>query len=826
MDTAQASARGVTTAQTQLIVVTDPIAFRFLAEDPASKVISQRTWLEGFECSVVEQWACSRTDPSIVITTYSGDPSHRILANVLQVPEDEGLWGPRLSEYHDGLKKYNATPRASNLGTVMVTNLSSFPSSLTVIPVPDGDLRAHREIFYINEDLKRLNCSGRVGITLSKPNAATVAKFYQQYRVSEKIPLNDAVVELVKMCQIALTLFDKLDPDYADGLLCDKTEQAITDWWLEFGNEQYNIEPHDGILGPSTVAALLGMLIGARNRLNAYGAPIGKDVFDIESTKRGIAYFQKTHRIPKSRRLDRQTLTRLRKSTAKAASGDGWFVPRAVKSTMASVSGKGGEMVMDMVGARDKSGIADVETADMAQFVQLVQGTKAKWLWQGKGKLGKPSRSERNADKAATDDPRRSLDEASNEWSPLQLVSSAEGTTETLEERERNKLSKKAPTDRSGPAKPQDTGRGLGRIKGAVGLRHHSTRHIKDPHEKTDENSGSNGLSQQSAFSTERSPWVDSLTTTEKPRVSQEAAFSPLAEPQFTRVISETPVTDLTIPTNVAYFERVEPPSDSSEKDVESQNGKIAYTPSPLSRSPTPSIKGPHYKGVDLDELFEGNPITLGSLFRRRQSFTDAEEAVQRRHNAYWQRHLSFSLAEEGLSSWEAVIHQFYQQESGVLTTDYDVELARRLRRDLRDLEHDVAPWVKTEINKVQHVERILSKEQEELASLNNSQSAEFQEAQRDSKDVIDYEREQLTEAAKEIETLGAMLEYEVNALDGKVEDLEIAVDEFERQVIGVEGGVAQLVKSMEPKESWSHLAMRTFRISNTSKPHTNGNAK
>ena len=70
----------------------------------------------------------------------------------------------------------------------MVTNLSSFPSALTVITVPDGDIRKHRQVFIVNEDLKRLGCSGRSGLTLSEPTAATQAKSYQLYKTSDRIP--------------------------------------------------------------------------------------------------------------------------------------------------------------------------------------------------------------------------------------------------------------------------------------------------------------------------------------------------------------------------------------------------------------------------------------------------------------------------------------------------------------------------------------------------------------------------------------------------------------------------------------------------------------
>jgi predicted ATP-grasp superfamily ATP-dependent carboligase len=54
----------------------------------------------------------------------------------------------------------------------MVTNLSNFPSALTVIMVPEGDIKKYRSSFIINEDLKRLGCSGRSGMTLSDPTEA------------------------------------------------------------------------------------------------------------------------------------------------------------------------------------------------------------------------------------------------------------------------------------------------------------------------------------------------------------------------------------------------------------------------------------------------------------------------------------------------------------------------------------------------------------------------------------------------------------------------------------------------------------------------------
>ena len=70
---------------------------------------------------------------------------------------------------------------------------------------------------------------------------------------------------------------------------------------------------------------------------------------DEVTMKRAIGHFQKSSKLEKTRRLDRTTMDRLHRVTAKSASGEGWIVSKAVKSTVAELSGKGGEMVMGIV---------------------------------------------------------------------------------------------------------------------------------------------------------------------------------------------------------------------------------------------------------------------------------------------------------------------------------------------------------------------------------------------------------------------------------------------------------------------------------------------
>ena len=348
--------------------------------------MSRHEELKGYELYLVEQWACSRNYLSSLIATFTGLLHHKVFVSVVSVPASEDEWSERLRAYVRSISEPYARRKETPLGTLMITNLGGFPSALSVIVVPEGDFRKYEVEFTVNENLKRMNCSGRAGLSFAPPNGATQTKFRQLYRVSDKIPIIDAAVELVRLCQIALVLFKQLPREYNDGLLCDVTTTALKKWWAEVGTDYFNIEPNDGVLGPSTVSALLGVLIGARNRLNYCNAPVGKDVFDIRATKRGIAHFQRWNRLEKTKRFDRQTLTKLRRSTSKAVNNEGWAVPRAVKSTVAELGGKGGEMVMEMVGTRDKSNIAAVETLHIQDFVAALSGEHCRWLWHGKSR--------------------------------------------------------------------------------------------------------------------------------------------------------------------------------------------------------------------------------------------------------------------------------------------------------------------------------------------------------------------------------------------------------------------------------------------------------
>lgn len=799
----------------------------------------------------MEQWACSRVHPTFIIATYTGDPNHSMTVGVLGVPADEGEWSPRLRIYFKAISQFHARPKDTPLGMLMVTNLSSFPSALTVIPVPGGDVKKHRDDFIVNENLKRLGCSGRSGMSLSSPAGATQAKFFQLYKTSDRIPLYGAVLELVKLCQVALLIFGKLEQEYADGLLCDVTERAINDWWTEIGSEYYNIEPTDGILGPTTVAALLGLLMGARNRLNYYGAPVSKDTFDVAGLKRGIAYFQKSQKMERSRRLDRHTLNRLHKVTAKAAAGEGWAVPKAVKSTVAELSGKGGEMVMGMVG-RDKAGIGDIETLDIDRFVSLVHGERGKWLWYGKPRrsgVGEGRSSEDMGNLTFSKD-----DQGGYIWSNNR----SESIPPAEEDQESRKREKESPNDiysaqppgsatsmlespfdkdtqlrknvfKSVTGKMSDARSGFGRIKDAVGLRGHSSKHSKD--EGADaENRGLGGyFSPNSATSLGPTSGVPpspqlgvgkSFTWKETPAAYQNG--SPKIKDPVSVAVSSERVRSSESPSSQSKTHLpLDPVSqDETPKDLEA-DARWTEQVKEIRRTlvtADPSVAGSVCGDADLEgPILEAlrDPSSFQTLLQRRHSMSaELPSSRKPRNEAWWPRQMSFSDAEDAVLGCEPV----GVTDDGVDELDTWTALQRQkyisrnfqyLFEKVIGLQEQVGPWTERKVDSVDALDDQASRDQEGFQTLYYQLSDSYNALKENSQGLLMDERGHVMEQIKDIEVLGAKLEYEINALVSKVQDVEDGVSQFERQVDDLEGRATELELQLNT-ESWAHWLIRT----------------
>ena len=837
----------------QRLVLTDPVAFRYLEEDTSTTVLERRRRLHGYESYIVEQWICSREHPTFIITTYTGLEQHSVLVGVLSVPTDEDEWSPRLRVWYKALAKFHARKKETPLGTLMVTNLSGFPSALTVIPIPEGDVKKHREDFIVNENMKRMGCSGRAGLNLAPPTSATQAKFKQQYRTSDHVPFYGAVIELVKLTQVALVLYGKLAPEYADGLICDVTEQAINDWWSDLGAEYFNVDPTDGILGPTTVSAMLGLLLGARNRLHAYGAPVAKDVFDLLSTKRAIAYFQKSQKIKQTRRFDRKTLECLHKATAKAASGEGWIMPRAVKTTVAELSGKGSNMVMGRTGAREKAGIADIETLDIETFISLLSGERSKWLWYGKprknnerdsfsnlgGEDGIMFTKDENGGYKWTSQKRDSaIDDSRTHGLSHQIYShSTHGSQASIESPEKEQaLRRKALKTVSG--RVTDAKSGLGRIKDAVGmtgLRGHHHKYSKEDNLISDAESFRERPSpRDEGQATAINDDTSSLKSQEDLRIVNNNALPHLASP---RQLVDSQQQQLEVQTPSQHYvddgDKLDASSTVSSMSAEQVVG-------PEKRPSLPLATADDQLALDLNAEFAKSANRLdrvrldkGSrrqpelpkLLRKTQSLPQFTviAGLDQTEGYRWARHLSFSnfvdiLANDSAVSWSVAgsveMDETKRPDKALSREKGLVFGTQQMAKSLQQLSENDGSLVERKVDEVTALDKQAARDHEVLEDLYHTKLEEHNNLKDASDDLLAEERTTLAECVKDVEILGAKLEYELNTLQSKVEDMENGIADFERQVEQLENRAEELTE--ERRISWLQWAMSFFTSKKT----------
>ena len=813
---------------------------RYLEEDPSTIVLERRRELKGYELYIVEQWACSRIHPTFVIATFTGLPQHSVFVGVLSVPTDEGGWSPRLRVYLKAISKSHARKKDTPLGTLMVTNLSGLPSALNVIAVPGGDVKRYKKEFIVNENMKRLGCSGRAGMTLSSPIGATQAKFLHLYRTSDQIPISQAVTELVRLCQVALMVFMKLAPEYADGLLCDVTERAINEWWTDMGMDYYNVEPGDGILGPTTVAALLGTLLGARNRLNAYGAPVGKDVFELRCTKRAIAYFQKAQKLPRSRRLDRQTLDRLHRVTSKAANGDGWTMPKAVVSTVAELSGKGGEMMMGMVGGRDRAGIAEIESLDIETFVRFASGESCKWLWYGKPR--KSNHGDLTSTLTVEDEmifsgdeqggyvwASRKRDTIADEVHPHSgqfnhlYMQPIQGSQTTLEPSDKEQAFRKT-VFKSVTGKMSDARSGLGRIKDAVGISglrgHHHHRYSKEGDMALDvdvlgDQFPGDGKGKTGVESVPPSP----LHNVQPGDFAKETAASPKSTPDFAPAHENASATFSGGQSDEVYLAVTVDSALNQSLAKQGQPAGIGIVPKDL-REPqvgeedisSPAFRSKSYihdpKNKEVGKHPDLSREGISHNLRNSQSLSNLPCMTGWSNHQYrWPRHLSFSIVDDLLMT--AKDEPFSQNDTKIdagRSLNWEQYLflnTSQMATQIEQLKGPDVRWIQSRVRHVEELELRASGDYRDLCTIHHQKSEEFNALHEATTDLIVEETKSLADGLKEIAGLGAKVEYELGALRSKVEDVEDGVAELERQVVEIETRAEELKEAKATQDFW-----------------------
>ncbi|KAG2178068.1 hypothetical protein INT43_003321, partial [Umbelopsis isabellina] len=307
-----------------------------LAHSCGLGIIAEEEWLEGYQLYVVEQWICDRGITSNAIKVFTGDPSHRIKVCVIAI-SDADLQNPSADlQSHLEIFKSDSSlkPKSTRLGEIMLTDPSEFSYDMDMVLIPDGDYEACVKQVFVNINLRRCNCTGRSALNLNQANQASQDKFRSLYKISDIVPFDDAVINLVLLAQTALYLFNLLKKEYIDGLLCNETQKAFGSFYKEYHPVETQ-EMREPWMEPHLLTALITKLLMCRQKLQHLGYTTIKDPFtEFENFGYNIAQFQKAKGIPRTMVIDLRTLEKLDQYTLGPLK-----VRKAIKSKLDDISG-------------------------------------------------------------------------------------------------------------------------------------------------------------------------------------------------------------------------------------------------------------------------------------------------------------------------------------------------------------------------------------------------------------------------------------------------------------------------------------------------------
>ncbi|QPG73571.1 hypothetical protein FOA43_000883 [Brettanomyces nanus] len=356
----------------------------------------------GFESYLIEQWMCSRqTKNQIVI--YTGNLSDTVVAYRLEIVNNRSIWPSSFRHYIDELSRSkHSFPTQSEYGTIYVTNVAQLDASLSLVPVPSGNLKDVYSCYVVNHDLKRLGCGSRSATVISIPPKPVEDKFKSTFHIPHEVSLDYAVREFVIVLQTFLYYYGFLRPQFCDGLYCDKTELALSQWWRMVSDIKYctsllKRRPPNCTLAIS-VRSVIGFTLFIRTLLdlgsNSFITP--KDVMDARGFRLSILLFQKSQKIYREKSheafLDHETLVKLFE-WAKTVKTNQNFAKdlTKVKNMMKNT-------VMDFASAKMKETFAGISPSskdaskkfidcqDFEQFLLLNLGRQLQYLFLGKGR--------------------------------------------------------------------------------------------------------------------------------------------------------------------------------------------------------------------------------------------------------------------------------------------------------------------------------------------------------------------------------------------------------------------------------------------------------
>jgi hypothetical protein len=225
----------------------------------------------------------------------------------------------------------------------------------------------------------------------------------------------------------------------------------------------------------------------------------------------------------------------------------------------------------------------------------------------------------------------------------------------------------------------------------------------------------------------------------------------------------------------------------------------------------------------DRDRDREGSVSGLAVMALRRpqscEDFQISEREIERRDNDC-ARHLSFSTVEEVVLKWEPignkpVIKETENLEDSIAQEDMLASEGRIFSSRILELSQRTVPWVERQVDSVDGLNQVLYDHHEELNSVYLERLADYQKLRERSSDILLDENHHLTDGVKRVELIGAKLDYELNVLESKVEDMEAGLSDFERHIVNVETRIKALVKGEEQHStSWSAWVARFMGFS------------
>ncbi len=501
-------------------------------------------------------------------------------------------------------------------------------------------------------------------------------------------------------------------------------------------------------------------------------------------------------------------------------------------------------MVMDVVGRRDRAGIAEIETCDMEHFVQLVIGERAKWLWYGKplkkgaarDALGVPETLDDGRPNATRQLSFKEGEHGGFTWTARKSV--ADGLNRKEQDDDAGIPDEQTAEDEDGikgvlkrTSGFKEARSGLGKFKGAVGFGHkYTSSKDESPHTPNSPHSPRVPLSP--------------VVSTPPPRQSHEHSRRPgmrrsISSPVSSNGQPQSPVQEHrqrsgaesipehknreALPAYAASYQERHHADQSHESlkapsflTADQKNGDTMPADEAAEDATYASVAGSVYNEVNLDEELPSGPETeqdMARLMRRTVSYSRVIDVnLQTKSENAYPRHLSFSLAESSVLSWESIVSPpsaeavFEDLAEELQHERFTADELKQLRHLIAELSTNTVAFTQAQLYSLTSLITKCDEDQETLESMYRPQLDRTHALRGGTETITRSEKERLEESAKEIETLAAKLDYEVSGLKGKVEDVAVGVEDFAKGVGRVEDRVRELEKDAARAEQkgWS----------------------